>query len=62
MPINKGCSISAFRENVSMLIREGRERDQALAIAISTLKKACGVTSEKRMTPQGIVRAGKKKK
>lgn len=59
MPLNKSCSQKAFDANVSQLVDEGYEQDQALAIAFSTLKKACGVESDKRMTTKEIIAKGK---
>lgn len=41
MPLNKSCSIEAFRENVAKSIDEGRPNDQAVAIAMRTLEDAC---------------------
>lgn len=41
MPLSSGCSVSAFRENIAKMIREGRPRDQAVAAAISTLRRSC---------------------
>lgn len=41
MPFNNGCSKKAFEENISTLIKEGKDRAQALAIAYSLLKENC---------------------
>lgn len=41
MPLKQGCSVKSFRDNVSKLISEGRPNDQAVAIAIRTLRDSC---------------------
>lgn len=41
MPLNKGCSISALRENISKLVGEGYPQDQAVAAAMETLRSSC---------------------
>lgn len=41
MPLNKECSAQAFRENMEKELQAGKPRDQAFAIAISTLEEAC---------------------
>ena len=62
MPLNKGCSQGAFDKNMHILIKEDkREQDQAVAIAINTLKGACGVESKKRMKVKDILTKGGKK-
>lgn len=60
MPLNKSCSQEAFDENVSMLVKEGYEQKQALAISFSTLRKACGIDSKEQMTTKEIISRGKK--
>jgi len=52
--------MKAFSSNVRSEIESGKPRAQAVAIAISTLKTACGVTSSRQMKPSQIVKAGKK--
>lgn len=56
MPLKQSCSITAYNDNVGELIKSGRNSSQAVAIAIRTLKKSCGVSSENRMTPKEIVK------
>jgi len=41
MPLIKSCDIEAFRKNIAAEIEAGRPRDQAVAIAADTLRKAC---------------------
>lgn len=41
MPLNKTCSIAAMEENIATEIRAGKPREQAVAIANRTLRKAC---------------------
>lgn len=41
MPLQKSCSLDAFKANVAELIRSGKPRDQAVAIAHSTLRESC---------------------
>lgn len=55
MPLNKSCSLDAYKANVKELIESGKKPGQAVAIAIRTLKKCCGVSSDARMSPKSIV-------
>ena len=41
MPLNKGCSLKAYRDNIAKMIDEGTPRDQAVAIAVRTLEVEC---------------------
>lgn len=70
MPLSRECSMEAVAANIRQWLKEkadearksGRSREelqqQAIAVALSTLKKSCGVTSKARMTPKQIVAAG----
>ena len=60
MPLASGCSESAFYKNLKIGMREGKPRPQALAIAFSVLKKACGVKGKgkQKMKVKSIVAAG----
>lgn len=55
MPRSVGCSVKAYMENIRIHRREGMKIDQAVATAISYLKKDCGIVSKKRMTPAQII-------
>jgi len=46
MPLNKENSCSAFFQNRAELIKAGKEKDQATAIAASVLKEAGGDPSK----------------
>ena len=61
--LNRTCSLVAFDRNVSREYKAGKtaQGTQHVAIAISVLKRACGVDSKERMTSKEIVAAGKKK-
>lgn len=39
MPLKNGCSKKTISDNVAMLIREGRPRDQAVAIALDHARR-----------------------
>jgi hypothetical protein len=39
MPLSKGKSKKAISKNISTMMHEGREKDQAVAIALSIAKK-----------------------
>lgn len=62
MPLDKSCSADAMSTNTKNLVgKEGKAQKQAVAIAYSVLRKACGVSSDKgRMTPKQIVSFGSK--
>lgn len=62
MPLRKTCSTSAMQKNISQLAREGYPIKQAVAIAYSTLMRACGLSpaemkraKRERWTPKEIV-------
>ena len=56
----KGCSQDAFKKNVDTERKKsGRKLPQALAIAYRQLKNACGVKTDKKMTPAQIISRGK---
>lgn len=63
MPLDKGCSLDAFKANVRASYKEGKtaKGTQHVAIALSTLKRACGVADDdRRMSPKEIVASGEK--
>lgn len=41
MPLKLECSAEAFRENIAAEIADGKTREQAFAIAMTTLQEAC---------------------
>lgn len=58
MPLNKSCSMDGFKENMKQLLKDGYPQPQAFAIAINTLKKACGVDSDERMSVDQVIASG----
>jgi uracil-DNA glycosylase len=65
MPLNKSCSLEALRENITAEIGSGTPRDQAVAVAYSTLRRACSdegkpIPSSKEQA--GVVREFKRKR
>lgn len=59
MPLKKVCSVKAFRDNIRMAIREGYPREQAVAMAFETLRRACGApprAREEQWPPEKIVK------
>lgn len=59
MPLKKVCSVKSFRDNIRMAIREGYPREQAVAMAFETLRKACGApprAREEQWPPEKIVK------
>jgi len=62
--LDKACSVDAFEKNVRREYHAGKtaQGTQHVAIALSVLKRACGVKSKKRMTTKEIVAAGERKK
>lgn len=65
MPLDRGCSLKAYRDNIAKMIEEGTPRDQAVAIAERTLDVECRrkgkpipslASAEKKetMTPPGM--------
>jgi len=62
MPLNKSCSVEAFKANMHQLIKEdGYKNPQAFAIAMSVLGRACGVEGQLG-SPEEIVAAKKESK
>jgi len=60
MPLDKGCSTDAMSKNIKALVdKEGKPQKQAVAIAYSVLRKACGLQGKEQMTPKQIVAFGK---
>jgi len=61
--LDRACSLEAFKNNVRREYHAGKtaKGTQHVAIAISVLKRACGVKSKERMTPKEIVAAGSQK-
>lgn len=55
MPLEKRCSTGAMQRNVRREVKAGKSQAQAAAIGYSTLKKACGVTTDRKLTPKEIV-------
>ena len=60
--LDRACSVAAFEKNVRREYHAGKtaQGTQHVAIALSVLKRACGVKSKKRMTTKEIVAAGEK--
>jgi hypothetical protein len=59
----RACSVAAFEKNVRREYHAGKtaKGTQHVAIAMSVLKRACGVKSKERMTTKEIVAAGDRK-
>jgi len=61
MPLRKECSMEAFQENIRKMIREGYPREQAVAAAYETLRRAClsprmaERAKRERWTPKEII-------
>lgn len=60
MPLNKSCSLAAFRENIKIEIQAGKSPEQATAIARDTLEKACSEAG--KPVPKAVAKAEKKPK
>ena len=60
MPLDRRCSVDAVGRNISAEIKAGKPQQQAIAIALSVLKRSCGVDDDRKMTPKQIVAAGGK--
>ena len=60
--LNRECSLDAFKHNIRREYHAGQtaQGTQHVAIALSVLKRSCGVDSKGRMTPKEIVAAGQK--
>lgn len=61
--LNRECSLDAFKHNIRREYHAGQtaQGTQHVAIALSVLKRSCGVDSKDRMTPKEIVAAGGKR-
>jgi hypothetical protein len=70
MPLVKKCAVTAMSKNIAKEMKRcparGKRRSKcqkrAVAIGYSVLRKACGVTSKRRMTPKQIVAIGKRRR
>jgi uracil-DNA glycosylase family 4 len=65
LPLDRSCTLGALRTNIASELEAGRSRDQAVAIAHSTLRTACnetGVTMPSEKDIAGIVREFKRKR
>jgi hypothetical protein len=60
--LDRSCSLEAFKNNVRREYHAGKtaQGTQHVAIALSVLKRSCGVDSKERMSPKEIVAAGQK--
>lgn len=64
MPLNRSCSLDALRENIAAEIAAGKSRDQAVAVAHSTLRDSCSGEGKPIPTAKelgGVVREFKRK-
>lgn len=61
--LSRECSLDAFKHNLRREYHAGQtaQGTQHVAIALSVLKRSCGVDSKDRMTPKEIVAMGGKK-
>jgi len=48
MPLSKGCTLKSRSKNIARLIREGKPRAQAAAIAYSVQRKHCRCSDNRR--------------
>lgn len=46
MPLSKGCTSRSIRKNIAELVRSGRPRAQAAAIAFRVARKNCACRSK----------------
>lgn len=62
--LDRACSVAAFEKNVRREYHAGKtaQGTQHVAIALSVLKRSCGIKSKKRMTTKEIVAAGERKR
>jgi hypothetical protein len=58
MPLSKGCTPRSRSKNIARLIREGKPRAQAAAIAYSVQRQHCAC----RITPRGTTTCRSKRK
>jgi len=63
VPLDKSCAVDAVSKNISAEMKDGgKPQSQAIAIALSTLRRSCGVPDDgKKMSAKEIVAAGGKK-
>lgn len=61
--LDRSCSLKAFKNNIRREYHAGKtaQGTQHVAIALSVLKRSCGVDSKARMKPKEIVAAGSSK-
>lgn len=49
MPLKQGTSKKTVSENISELMHSGRKQNQAVAIALSMMRKSKGMMKKKKM-------------
>jgi len=52
---SKVCKVSAVSANIKLFKRHGKKQRQAVAMALSILRRACGCHAKRRMTPKEMV-------
>jgi len=55
MPLDKSCDDKAVSRNIRQLLKDGKPHKQAIAIALSVLKRSCGVKRDSKGSPKEIV-------
>ena len=56
MPLDKSCDKSAVSRNIRQLLKDNKPHKQAIAIALSVLKRSCGVKRDFQGSPKQILK------
>lgn len=55
MPLDRSCSNDAVSNNIRNEIKAGKPHKQAIAIALSILKKSCGQPYKSKLKPKEMI-------
>jgi len=61
MPLDRSCNVDAVSNNIrDQFKKKEKPHKQSIAIALSVLRRSCGIKGKEKMTPKEMVRASKR--